>query len=90
MTNIFDKLGYEEAGHLERLTRLAYELREHRRDILATHDVDDEPSLLKGIVAGQIPEHPGYEHYLAARILAETREQARQLLADGIAEAQRS
>jgi hypothetical protein len=89
MKNIFDKLEYEEAGQLDRLTRLIYELRENRSDILATHDVDDEQSLLNGIVADEIPEHPGYEHYLAARILAETREQARQLLADGIAEAQR-
>lgn len=90
MKNIFDNLGYEEAGQLEQLTRLVYELRENRRNILATHHVSDEQSLLNAIVAGGIPEHPGYEHYLAARILAETREQARQLLADGIAEAQRS
>lgn len=90
MKNIFDKLEYERAGQLERLTRLVFDLRENRRDILATHGVDDEQNLLDGIVAGGIPEHPGYEHYLAARILAETREQARQLLADGIAEAQRS
>ena len=44
-------------------------------------------ALVPGLVPGAIDEHPAYEHYLAARILADTRETVRAVLAERLAEA---
>lgn len=73
-----------------KLTHLTYDLRENRKLVLAQHDVRDEAELLSAIRAGTIPEHPGYEHYLAACILEETREEARSILVEKIEESRKS
>jgi hypothetical protein len=38
--------------------------------------------LLQQIQAGEVDEHPAYEHYLAARILTDTRETVRTVVAE--------
>lgn len=89
MSEFFETVPFETATEIEQLSRLAYELRENRKVILQFHDVADEASLLQKIQTGAVAEHPAYEHYLAARILADTRETARAALAERLKEANR-
>lgn len=77
MTRFFDKLPFETAAQMEQLSRLMYELRENRAQILAQYKVADEAALLERIRDGRIAEHPAYEHYLSARILAASRDAVR-------------
>jgi len=77
MANIFEKLEPEDAQRVDRLAKLAYELRENRAILLRQHGADDEAQLLERIRSGATSEHPAYEHYLSARILAEAREALR-------------
>jgi hypothetical protein len=90
MVDFFKQLDYETAVEVEGLTRLMYELREHRNDLLASCAVADEAALLEQIAACAVAEHPAYEQYLASRILADTCETARLLVAEKLREAQRS
>ncbi len=80
MREFFENLPYDAATEIEQLARLAYELRENRQAVLRYHGVADETALLQRIQSREIAEHPAYEHYLAARILADTREAARAAL----------
>ena len=77
MSNFFDKLPFETAAHMEQLSRLMYELRENHAQLLAQYSVADEAALLENIRDGRIAEHPAYEHYLGARILATARDAVR-------------
>jgi hypothetical protein len=90
MKNIFDGIAHDAALEMGKLTHLTYDLRENRKLVLAQYGVQDEAELLSAICAGTIPEHPGYEHYLAARILEETRAEARRILAEKIEESRKS
>lgn len=82
MPEFFETVPFEMATEIEQLSKLTYELRENRKTILQFHDVADEAALLQKIQTGAAAEHPAYEHYLAARILADTRETARSALTD--------
>lgn len=86
MTEFFEGLDYEIAEEIEGLSRLAYQLRENRKAILDGYGVADEATLLECIRAGSATEHPGYEHYLAARILDGTRDAVRSALAERLKE----
>ncbi|HRQ47835.1 MAG TPA: hypothetical protein PK725_12855 [Rhodocyclaceae bacterium] len=90
MANFFGNLEFETAQDIEQLARLMYELRCNRSEVLDAYGVSDEVALLERVYAGELAEHPTYEHYLAARILAETRETVRMLLAEQIKEARKS
>ena len=81
MNPIYGALTPEVALELEPLSRLVYEARETRRQVLDAVGASDEASLLARIAAAEIGEHPAYEHYLAARILADTHEAARKAVA---------
>ena len=48
-----------------------------------------EAELLARIASGAIDEHPAYEHYLAARILADTHAAARQVVGSKLQEINR-
>lgn len=74
MHRFFENLPCEHAERVQRLTKLIYELRENRKTLLAAWGVEDEDALLARIRAGDVPEHPAYEHYLGARVLAGSRE----------------
>lgn len=87
MDPLYDKLPPEIALEVELASRLSYETREHRRQVLDAMGVADEAALLASIVAGQIAEHPAYEHYLAACILRDTHAAARQAMAEALQEA---
>ena len=87
MVDFFEHVEFETATEIEQLSRLAYELRENRHAILKQHDAENEAALLQQIQAGNVTEHPAYEHYLAARILADTREEVRTTLTECLKQA---
>lgn len=89
MADFYANIDPDDATELEQLSRLIYELRDNRDAVLASYGVRDEIALLERIYSGQIPEHPAYEHYLGARILADTRETVRAMLSDCLKEAGR-
>lgn len=89
MDNFFENLEYDAATELELLSRLIYELRENRNAVLKPYGAEDEAALLRRIQAGAVAEHPAYEHYLAARILADTRETIRAMAGEHLKKAQR-
>ena len=80
MSNFFDKLSLEAAEQVEQLSRLVFELRENRKQLLQQHGVDNEDALLDLVCSSAVAEHPGYDHYLGARVLAATREAIRSQL----------
>jgi hypothetical protein len=86
MDSFFKNLGYDAATELETLSRLIYELRENRNAVLKPYDAADEAALLRQIQGSAVAEHPAYEHYLAARILADTRETVRAVVAERLKE----
>jgi len=87
MASFFENLDPDTAEEIEQLSRLVYELRENRNTVLQMHGAEDEAALLQRIQNGAVAEHPAYEHYLAARILAGTRETVRVVLAERLTEA---
>lgn len=89
MANFFENLEPDVATDLQLLSQLVYELRENRNAVLKLYAVEDEAALLQHIQSGAVAEHPAYEHYLAARILADTRESARAMLGECLKEANR-
>lgn len=89
MNPIFDAIPPEDALELEQITRLIYESRENRRKVLDAVGAVDEAALLARIAAGEIDEHPAYEHYLAARILADTHAAAREVVGKRLQEINR-
>jgi hypothetical protein len=88
MSDFFRNVPNEAVLQIDTLSGLLYDLREDRKRVLAEYRADSEQQLLGRIVTGEVDEHPAYEHYLAAKILAETRETVREqlsgLLATGI------
>jgi len=82
MPAFYDNLSAEDVETLDRLARLLLELRESRRQLLARHGAEDEAELLERIRRGEVPEHPAYEDYLGARLIADTREAIRAELKD--------
>ena len=87
MDNFFENLDYDEATELQLLSKLIYELRENRHAILKPYGAEDEAALLQQIQAGSVDEHPAYEHYLAARVLADTRETVRAMMGERLKKA---
>jgi hypothetical protein len=77
MKSYFEGLDQDDAELIESLSRVTYVLRENRKVLLEQHSVEDEQALLEKITAGEIPEHPAYEHYLSAHILTATRDAIR-------------
>ncbi|HEY9380820.1 MAG TPA: DUF6516 family protein [Burkholderiales bacterium] len=77
MANFFDKLPFETAAGMEQLSRLMYELRDHRAQLLAQYEAADEAALLERIGDGRVAEHPAYEHYLGTCILTTSRDAVR-------------
>lgn len=82
MANFYGNIAPNLAAEIDQLSRLIYELRENRNAILLAHDAENEAALLDRIQSGAVAEHPAYEHYLAVRILDDTRESARAALAE--------
>jgi len=77
VSDFFEKLPLEAVEQLEQLSRIAFELRESRKQLLQQYDVDGEEALLELVRSRAVAEHPGYDHYLGAHILSTTREAVR-------------
>lgn len=89
MDPIYAHLRPGQAMELSLISRLMYESREHRRIVLDAMGAPDEAGLLERIRTGAIAEHPAYEHYLAARILDDTHQAARQVMTGMLTEVNR-
>jgi len=87
MASFFENLDYDTATELEGLSQLIYELRQNHNAVLQTYDAADAAALLQQIQDGAVAEHPAYEHYLAARILDDTRDMARAIVGERLKEA---
>jgi len=85
MHDFYRRMPPEQAVEMERLSRLIYELRVHRDRLLGDWQAPDSGTLLARIRAGETAEHPAYEAWLAARILDDTRHEARSLIEELIA-----
>lgn len=90
MSDFYDELDLDTVDQVEALSRLAYELRENRKRVLDGYGCAESAELLAAIETGRVDEHPGYEAYLAARILEDTRAAARDSMAALIAEARQA
>jgi len=77
MHDFYKGMDHAQAETVEALSRLMHELRQHRQGLLQQHGVEDEAAVLAGIANGSIGEHPGYDHYLSARTLADARQLVR-------------
>lgn len=73
MSDFFKNVPPDEAEHIDRIAKLAFELRENRKLLLARNDAKDEAELAAKIKSGSVAEHPAYEDYLGAAILEQTR-----------------
>ncbi|MBV8633861.1 MAG: hypothetical protein JO002_05175, partial [Burkholderiaceae bacterium] len=56
------------------------ELRENRVQCLQQYGQETEEELHQAICDGALAEHPAYDHYLSAKILASTRAAVREQL----------
>ena len=77
MTNFYENLPLEAAEQLEPLSRLSFQLRENRKNLLAQYQVADEVELLNKILSKEVSEHPAYDHYLSASMLKAAQQSAR-------------
>lgn len=77
MTDFFNDMDGEDAGQLEQLSRVIFDLRASRNTLLQQYAVDDAAALLEKIRTGAVAEHPAYDHYLSIAILEDMRETVR-------------
>ncbi|SMF01361.1 hypothetical protein [Pseudogulbenkiania subflava] len=67
--NFFRDVDTPLADEIDGLSKLMYQLRESRREILTRYAVDSEEALLDAIHGARLAEHPAYDDYLSARQL---------------------
>jgi hypothetical protein len=82
MNDFYANLATDDAERLDRLAKLNALLRDNRAALLAQYLVADEAVLLEKVRAGEVPEHPAYDHYLAARLVQQMRQSVRAELDD--------
>lgn len=87
MKSFYEGLVQDDAELIETLSRASYELRENRKMLLDQYGATEERKILEKITAGEVPEHPAYEHYLSVSILTEMQEAVRRELANILQEA---
>lgn len=88
MEPFYSNIPPQDALEIEQLARLMYELRSARDEVLTRLGAAEAEQALACIRNGDLLEHPAYEHYLSARILADLAAQARADLAARIEESQ--
>jgi len=82
----YENLSTDDAIEIEQLSRLLYEIRVSRDTLLAQLGAASPEQALARIAAGELPEHPAYEHYLSVCTLAELHGQVRADLAERLKE----
>ncbi len=88
MHTFYQNLTIDDAVEIEQISRLMYEIRSARDGLLAQLGAGDADQALARIAGGELPEHPSYEHYLSARILADLHADVRADLAARLQETQ--
>ncbi|MDD3354720.1 hypothetical protein [Zoogloea sp.] len=86
MDPFYNHLPPEEAVEIEKLSRLMYEVRTARDEMLSRLNASTAEQALAAILSGDLPEHPGYEHYLSVRMLSDLHAQVRADVAARLAE----
>jgi hypothetical protein len=76
----FERIPLEAAQEMEEWSRLAFELRETTKQVLAPYGVETPEELLALIEGGALPDDSAREDYLAACFLATAKEDARNAL----------
>ena len=82
MANFYDNLSPEDVEVLDKLSMLLIELKESRGELLDRYKTESDQDLLANIKSGAVDEHPGYEDYLGAKIIHQSREDIRSDLRD--------
>lgn len=75
MDAFFSGLDPQSALQMAELSKSGYALREYRKQILTESGCADAAELMAAVQEGRVPEHPGYERWLAA-VLMQRRERA--------------
>lgn len=88
MDSFYRNVSADAALEIEQIAKLMYEVRAFRDNMLAQLGAADAEQALECIANGDLPEHPAYEHYLSARILADLHTQVRAELAARVEEVQ--
>lgn len=78
----FERIPFEAAQELEEWSRLAFELRESSKHLLAPYGVATPEELLALIARGAAPQPAANDDYLAACFLVTAKEEARRAMAD--------
>lgn len=81
MADFFERVDWETSRRLEALARLSLELRGARDVVLRHYGIADTGELVARVRSGEVAEHPGWEHGLALRVLVDTREAVRAMIA---------
>ena len=68
------------ATRMAGLSRQMFELRERHKELLEQLDCEDADAVLAAVREGRLPEHPGYEAWLALELMRERQQAARELL----------
>lgn len=82
MPGFFDNIDPDDATQVEQLARLMFDFRTNRDHLLGQYAVADAEALLEKIHAGEVAEHPGYEHYLSLKILDDMQKAVRSELSE--------
>ncbi|GLT23237.1 MULTISPECIES: hypothetical protein [Zoogloea] len=82
MDSFYDRLDFDDAIEIEQLSRLMYEVRVARDNLLAQLGAGTPEQALAAIRSGNLPEHPGYEQYLTTRLLTDLHANVRARLAE--------
>ena len=82
MANFYDNLSPEDVEVLDKLSMLLIELKESRGELLDRYKTESDQDLLANIKSGAVDENPGYEDYLGAKIIHQSREDIRSDLRD--------
>lgn len=77
MSNFYQDIPPNLSIELQQLSKLMYDTREARKQLLEHYGVADEAALLASIAAGERAAQPAYDDYLSARLLGQTSQAAR-------------
>lgn len=69
MTNFFENVDPRAATAISDVSRRMYELRERRKRLLAATGCGEADEILAAVRDGSLPEHPGYDAWLAVRLI---------------------
>lgn len=89
MDSFYDNIPADAALEIEELSRLMYEIRVARDQLLSQLGADNVEHALQRLENGELAEHPHYEHYLSSRILTDLILDVRAQLSERVAQSNR-